>query len=842
MFTLLRRLRARLKYRHFDRDLAQEIESHRAMKQDELEASGVPPADARARAARALGNLTYMREEGRSVWIARWLETTGQDVRYALRSLRRQPGFSAASVITLALALGLLTSVFALYSALYLRPWAVQDPDDVFIITAGSSSGRPRSDGFSLGGIERLSAASVTADFVGRQESEFEVAAAGGQDPVSLRGDWVSPRFTSVLKIPLQLGAGFDAASRTPEVIISDRVWRNQAVGRSDVVGSVLHIGKVPATVVGVLSPDFTGFAPRRIDLLANLAGRAAWQAQWRPESEGCCQIVGRVRPGRTLADAAAEAAALGPVALTTERNSFKDIRLADTTMGGRPGALRNTVPTVFGLLFAASVLVLVLACANVGNLHLARGLRRQRELAIRLSIGATRSRIVRQLLAESLSVTVLAAGVGLGVALVLPAFVMQFDRMDASYALSPDFRTYLFVAGMTCLTCAMFGLAPALRVTRRDTRGGLTSVAHGAGRLRSIVLGTQVAVSAALVIAATLLVRGVVLTANTDGGFALKKVSIGLIVKPAAYDSKRGAALISHLERELDLLQGRSFALTETPPLSGRIVTVTTAGMPSTRVMTMTASSFEVLGVPVIAGRVYSDALDSREVVVNAALADTAWPGQSPLGQTFDGSTVVGIAANARVASITQSVPLAFKPLRRSGGLFVTFRTDPGAEARLRQALGDFDPRLTLRVTPAAAEVRGQLDNSIIGASVAGGVGLLTLLLAMVGVFGVCAFIVEERRREIGIRLALGARRFDVRRTIVRAARWPLAGGLACGVILALLAGFLLRSFLLGVSPVDPASYAIVFALLLAAGAGATWLPMRRATRVDPAITLRHD
>jgi ABC-type antimicrobial peptide transport system permease subunit len=207
-----------------------------------------------------------------------------------------------------------------------------------------------------------------------------------------------------------------------------------------------------------------------------------------------------------------------------------------------------------------------------------------------------------------------------------------------------------------------------------------------------------------------------------------------------------------------------------------------------------------------------------------------------------FDGSVVVGVAANARVTSITQALPVAFTPLRRSSVVFVTFRTSAEAEARVRQVLDAFDPRLTLRVTPASAEVMDQLDNSIIGASVAGGVGLLTLLLAMVGVFGVCAFIVEERRREIGIRLALGARRVDVRRTIVRAARWPLLGGLGCGLALAVIAGFLLRSFLLGVSPIDPASYAIVGALLLAAGMAATWLPMRRAVRVDPAITLRCD
>lgn len=841
MFTFLRRLRARLKYRHFDRDLAREIEVHRAMKQDELDAGGVSAADTRSRVARSLGNVTYMREEARSVWIARWIQEAVQDSLHAGRLMRRQAAFSFASVVTLGLALGLMTSVFALYSALYFRPWPVPEPGKLFIVTAESSSGRLTSEGFSSNALDRLAAASASTDFVAHEETEFELAVPGRKDLVSLVGDWVSPGFLRVLKIPLQQGGGFDATTGAAEVIVSDRVWRTHLAGRSDVTGQVVQLGKTSATIVGVLPPNFPGLAPRHIDVMANMASRAAWQTGWRPDA-GCCQIVGRVRPGYTMADAAAELAATGAVALSTNRNAVKQVRLTDTAMGSQPGGLRHTVPTVFQLLFAASVLVLILACANVGNLHLARGLRRQRELALRLSIGATRSRIVRQLLAESLAVTVLAAFAGLGVALVLPSFVLQFDRPDSFYALSPDFRTYAFVAAMTCLTCAMFGLAPALRVTRRDSCSGLTMVPQGAGRLRSIVLGTQVAVSAALVLAATLLVRGVVLTANTDGGFALKEVNVGHIVKPAAFDAKQNASLVFHLERELNVSQGRDFGLTEAPPLSARVVTVTSTGLPTARVMTMSASSFEVLGVPILAGRVYSDQPEGRELVVNAALADAAWPGQSALGQTFDGSTVVGIASNARVASIVQTLPIAFKPLRRSGGLFVTFRADKAAEARIRQAIAAFDPRLMLRVTPAAAEVRSQLDNSIIGATVAGGVGVLTLVLAMVGVFGVCAFIVEERRREIGIRLALGASSLDIRRGIVRAARWPLAGGLGSGLALAILAGSLLKSFLLEVSPIDPASYTLVLSLLLMAGAIATWFPMRRAARVDPAITLRHD
>jgi putative ABC transport system permease protein len=844
MTAFFRRLRARLKYRHFERDLAREIETHRAMKQDELEADGVAPADARSSAVRALGNVTYMREEGRSVWIARWLEQAWQDVRYAARGLRRQPGFALASVLTLGVALGLLTSVFATFSALYLRPWGVPQASEVFVVT-GTSSTQNRTDAsFALAAFERLGQSMTTADVVAGREGLFTLDGGSATSAADVHAQLVSDQFIETLRIPLQMGTGLAGKDRTSSVVISYRIWQDKFAGRPDIIGQPLVLSGKTFVVVGVMRRSFTGLPPARIDAFVSLTSWNLWTPGWTSRPDACCvEIFGRVRAGYTKGDAHAELAAVGPAALSSEQRLTIDrASAAGTSVADRPNHLRRQVASLFYLLFAATTLILALACANVGNLHLARGVRRERELAIRLSLGAGRPRVVRQLLTESLTLTLTAAAVGLGIASLLPAFVLSFDGGGSAFALVPDFRTYAFVVAAAIAACALFAVAPSLRFSRSARLSG-TGTATGAGRLRSVVLGVQVAVAVTLVTAATLLTRGVVLTATSDGGFALNEVVVGSIVKPPrTYDAARNQALFAHLRRGLADRQEFAFGLTEHPPLSKRMATIKDPVAGELRAIAMTASSFDVLGVPLLSGRAFSDDEGAHEIVVNRALAAQLWPGQQAVGRTIDSDVVVGVAGDSRLVDIARTLPLVFRPLNKPPALFVTVRAGSAAEQAFRQVLADFDSRLTVKMEPVSDRVIGDLDNAIIGASVAGGLGLLALVLLVVGVFGVAAFIVEERRREIGIRMALGARRIDIRRTLVGAARWPLAGGLAAGLGMSMLGGFLLRSFLIDVSPVDPASYALVCGLMLISATVATWLPMRRAVRVDPAVTLRSE
>jgi len=843
MFSLLRRLRARLKYRHFDRDLAQELEIHRAMKQDELEATGLDPAEVRQRSSRELGNTTYMREEARSVWIARWMEQLAQDVRYAVRGLRRQPGFALLSILTLGVALGLLTSVFATFSALYLRPWDVPQSAEVFRVTGTLTNARGDRlhSSFYLASYERLTKAMSSADVVAAQDEVYSIENGADSPATSLRSYLVSDRFIETLRIPLHMGSGLAGKDHTPSVVISYRLWQDRFAARADIIGQPLVLSKQRFEVVGVLQSGFTGLPPRKIDAFISMTSRNLLTAGGTLLPDACCvEIFGRIRSGSTRGDANAELAAVGAAALSSERLTVDRPSASGTAVADRPNHLRPQVASLFYLLFAATALVLALACANVGNLHLARGVRRERELAIRLSLGAGRTRVVRQLLTESLTLTMAAAVVGLGIATLLPAFVLSFDTSSSAFALTPDIRTYGFVTLAAAAACALFALAPSLRVSRSARLTG-TGSAAGAGRLRSVVLGVQVAVAVTLVTAATLLTRGVVLTATSDGGFALDQVAVGSILKPAdTYDAARSRALFDHVRRTVVNQPGLSVGLTEHPPLTNRSSTVQEPGVGTFRAMSMTSSSFDVLGVPLLSGRLFSDDAGTHEVVVNQALAEQLWPGQSAVGRTIGKDIVVGVAADARLLEVTRTWPLLFRPLHSATTFFVSVRTGTTAEQAVRQVVNAFDPRVTVRMVPVKDAVMDQLDNAIMGASVAGGLGTIALVFSVIGVFGVAAFIVEERRREIGIRLALGARRVDIRRALVGAARWPLAGGMAAGIGLSLLGGFLLRSFLLDISPIDPVSYILVCCLMVAAAAIATWLPMRRATSVDPAVTLR--
>jgi hypothetical protein len=341
MFALLRRLRARLKYRHFDRDLARELEVHRAMKQEELETAGVPQADARARTSRALGNTALVREDARGVWVASWLQSVRQDVRYAIRAMWRQPGVTVTTFLTLTLALGLLTTTFAIFNALFLRPWPVAQPDSVFRITA---EGPERStDAFSLAGFNSLGAGLRNSELAAWMNEGFEIAALPDTPSPSYDVAWVTGRFVDIVGVPMQLGAGFTETSTAPTTVISDRVWRTVFAGDPAIIGRTAWLSGKPATVIGVMAPGFQALPPDLIDALVPLDARQAWDPAWQPEPETCClHVAARLAAGLTRARALAELNAVALARLRLSMPRFNALELEDTTVGGRPGGLRS--------------------------------------------------------------------------------------------------------------------------------------------------------------------------------------------------------------------------------------------------------------------------------------------------------------------------------------------------------------------------------------------------------------------------------------------------------------------------------------------------------------------
>jgi predicted permease len=505
--------------------------------------------------------------------------------------------------------------------------------------------------------------------------------------------------------------------------------------------------------------------------------------------------------------------------------------------------SVRSTVPRLLGLLFLGATLVLALACANVGNLQLARGIKRQRELTIRLSLGASRGRVIRQLLLESLVLTVAAACLGLWMATLIPSLVLSFDTSRDLWIWTPDLRTYLFAAIVTTATCAAFAIAPALHSCRSARLVSHSAAPPAGGRTRAVILSVQIACAITLVLGASLLARGVIKTVRSDGGYALRDLAVAFIIKPTGtYDAARNRALLLHLTRELGAGAPATLGLTEHPPLSDRTTVIEDPSAGRIRGMAMTSQAFEVLGLRLLAGRIFVDVPEAKEIVVNESLASRLWPGASPLGQHIADHLVVGVSADARLTNATRSDPLFFRPIQSPSTFFITFRRYPGAEDRVRQLLTAFDPRLTVRLEPLPEAVMDDLRGSIMGTAIAGSLAVLALLLAVVGVFGVASFTVEERRREIGVRLALGASRAHIRGAVATRARWPLLGGVAAGMVMSVLGGTTMRAFLLDISPFDPISYGIVSAVVVCAGIVATIVPMRRALAVDPVVTLRSE
>jgi predicted permease len=602
------------------------------------------------------------------------------------------------------------------------------------------------------------------------------------------------------------------------------------------------------------MAPGFQALPPDLIDALVPLDARQAWDPAWQPEPETCClHVAARLAAGLTRAKALAELNAVALARLRLSMPRFNALELEDTTVGGRPGGLRRTVPMVLALLFAGAGLVLLLACANVGNLQLARGLSRRRELSVRLSLGASRGRVVRQLVTESLTLCCVAGGAATVIGLLASRFA--WSQLDAEIGLqfTADAHVIAFALAMTASTSLLSSIAPALRVTRGEGAGAWRDVQRGSGSLRSFLLGVQVATSLVLALSAVLLVRSVVVTLNADGGFALHDVSVARIMKPAsAYDGPANAALLSAVAASLAGQSGR-FAITDAPPLMHRTGTEPISVSPlnqaaSAALIPMSSSGLGVLGIPLLAGRLNADEGAAMEAVVNETAARLYWNGADAIGQevtvTQDGRryTVVGIAQDASLSEPGMTRPTVHVAQVTPSLRFVLYRTSSESEARLKHIIGAVDARVQIAPVSLSSAAADLLKGSIIGAAVASGIGLLAMALAVVGVFGVCSFIVEERRREIGIRLALGANKWDVGRMMAAVTRRPLIAGTIAGTALAVAAGFALRNFLLGVSPIDPASYGIVTVLLLAAAAVATFGPLRRAARVDPAITLRSE
>jgi predicted permease len=850
-----RRLRARLRYRHFDRDIRREIEVHRAMHEDALRRAGDDEDAARTGAARRLGNVTLAREAARGIWLSPWLESLWQDLAYAARSLRRQPGFTLPALAILFLAIGVNVGVFT-FLAVFMRPWPVGDPSSIAELRPASMPGFSVAEYLHLRASARAVAQLTARDF---QYAGIVVAPGAARDHGPI--EFVSANYFSTMRLPISAGRDFrdddDRAGAPPVAIISDGYWQRRFARDAAAIGRAITIDGQPFVIVGVAAAGFAGVSPGyRVELWVPLATRPAGRAHdaraKRPDDpRACCvQIAARLAD-----DVRAEAAAAELDTLSRSFRAAAGVGGGGVTLratGGLPGDLINVAALVAAIL-AAPLAVLALACANVGNLQLARNLRRRAEIAVRLSLGASRGRVVRQLLVEAGLIAAAAGGLGLLLAHLLPAALpVIIDLLDESDVFPfeqfvPDLRVVAFTAGVCAFSCLVFALAPALAITRRGAEAVAES-RHGAGlgitRLRAMLMGGQVAVCMALLGVAGLLSRGIIEAARIDPGFSTTDVHVAQVTLPEGTTAARTRALVDGLADIAASTPVGTIGFAQFAPLSTQVhearIVAPGASTSFAHANWTSTSYFGVLGVPLVAGR-WADGED--EVVVNETFARTYWPDGSALGRTFRDRdrpyVVAGIVADTRQTRLDSVTPMYFASRRGSQTLVVrSSRTD--LQARLTALARSVDADARVQVTPLTAIARRQLADAIELAAIAWLIGAIALLLAAIGIFGVFAFLVEERRREIGLRLALGARRGDILRALFAPVRRASIAGLVAGALLAAGAATLLRSQLYGVSPLDPLALGTVALVLVATAAMATFLPARRAAGIDPAITLK--
>ncbi|HUD99182.1 MAG TPA: ABC transporter permease, partial [Bryobacteraceae bacterium] len=578
---LIRRLQYLFRSRRMERDLAEEMEFHRTMVQGDLEGSGLSAPDAALAGRRAMGASTQMREEARAVWMWPWLESVVQDAVYAARSLRRQPGFALVAIVVLACAIGLNTSLFTVYNAVALRPWPVPDPARVvrvFGFVRNPPKGLDNYRGFSV--LEYRYMAEHTRSMAGLFLTRGEAGLLLEQGKA--RYVFVSGNYFQTLGVGMERGRGFlpeEDRTDAPEAVavISYSAWQDRFGGDANIIGRRVRMQDSPFVVVGVTPPDFGGTAPERTDLWLPLASMAilypgdSWAQKFLHDTHSCCgEVSGRLAPGRSREQARAELSLLTAEYSRQVKETSDGVVLAGTALLGSP-ATKGEIRAVFGLMFVGVLLVLLLACANVGNLLLARGAARHREIGVRLSLGAGRMRVVRQLLTESLVLAMAAGVLGVALAWILPGPLLRNVAGEVSFRLNPDATVLAYTFALASLACVACGLAPALAATRGSFHDALQQrrgAARGAVSLRSSLLAIQVCVSVMLLVGAGLLIRGIQRARATDPGFAVQDTDSVTIDLPAsAYPQPAIRTFYQTLSQSLqELPGGRPFGWSAPP------------------------------------------------------------------------------------------------------------------------------------------------------------------------------------------------------------------------------------------------------------------------------------
>jgi predicted permease len=884
------RLRSRFWRSPVEDEVDAELAFHVEMRARELVEQGMHPSEAREAAIRRFGNITRVNTICRAIGKQRdhemrrteYFSELTQDVTFACRQLAKSPGFTVVAVLTLALGIGATTAIFSAVQSVVLRPLPFPQPDRLVAIYEYVRNNRNNvSAGIFVDGIEPVAAFSAVG---AEQFSSFNLSYTGDTERVF--GGRVTAGYFDVFGLPAAHGRVFtkeeDQPGREQVVVLSHGLWARSFGSDPAVVGRRITLNERPYDVIGVMPAEFT-YAANQEELWVPVAFTAARKAT---HDEHYLQVYGRLRPGVTEDQARDEL-----------RANAQRLRVAfprhaaelDFTMVSVLEDLVGDYPRRMFTLLGAVGFVLLIACGNVANLLLARGSARAGELAIRAALGAGRGRIARQLLTESVVLAVVSALVGLalaawGIRALVAAAPDGVPRLEQT-TLDPFVLAFTFV--VTLISAMLFGVAPALRAARVDVQSVIKEGGRGAGmggvrdRLRTGLIVAELAVALVLLVGAGLLIRSSLALQRIDPGFDPSGVLSTRFALPAAAYPDRATVVrtFQKLAEAAAQIPGvTTSAITTQVPMGGggngnglipEGVTPDARNAIGSRLRMVTPSYFETMRIPIVKGRALADADrqgSPKVMVISEALARAAFPGKDPLGKRMaccetgpdgkspDYKTVVGVAGDVRSRGLGEApAPEFYLPLdqvpadgwdwvQRSAFLVVRTDLDPQAMADpVRGVVRSVAPGVPVfQVRTMMQRLQDSMATARFNTMLLTLLGLVGLLLAAIGVYGVIAYFVSRRTQEIGVRMALGASRGHVLALVFRQAVWPLGLGIGAGVAMSIVATRVLATQLFGVSAYDPVTFVAVVVALAVVALIASLIPATRAASVDPTRALR--
>jgi putative ABC transport system permease protein len=893
-----------------ERDLDEEVRSLLSLLVDEKIQAGMRPEAARRAAMLELGRVESVKSQVRDARAGASLDIFLQDVRYGVRSLKRTPGFTLAAIITLALGIGANTTIFTLLDAVIFKPLPVPAAHELVTLYENAPQGVPDAAGgtgrylrFSYPRFQRLEQAIGTHGSLAAvtRRARFISRLPGSNQPVPVEGELVSGRYFDTLGIPAARGRLLVADDVRvdqiePVAVVSDAFWK-RALGATDAaIGQTIVVNGVSVTVVGVTPPRFVGmWTDTEPDLWLPLTLQPALQYQnnsssysnadrnqpWLAQDRiAWLNLVGRVRSDdlsrvRSLLQAANHtglielAATIGDA---RERGEMLAHTLAVEAFARGFSGLRAQFSNALLALMAMVAVVLLVTCANIANLLLARAAGRSRDVAIRISLGATTGRLIRQGLTESVLLASLGGAAGLLAGEWASGFLAHqvlSSSGELPPAFAPDARVLIFAAGLSLVTAILFGLAPTLRATRAGRAASIsTTERHAIGQstmngMRPLVTA-QLALSVVVVFAAILLGRTLINFTRMDTGFAGDHlVSARFDAGSSGYAREEMSALGQRLVAAAEAVPGVTSASVSTCGLvnncsysSGFRIEGGGEGI-SLRDNWVGPRYFATIGAPVIRGREFDERdtpRSPRVAIITESIARRHFPGQNPLGRRLGfaqlDTEIVGVVRDARWGTLREPpAPMVFFPIDQPPAfranpinLDVRVAGDAGpAVLAVRDALRRAEPRLLVDgVVTMSSRLAGHVGRERIVAYLTSGFACLALLLASVGLYAVLSYAVAQRTREIGVRMALGARRSEVAGLVVRDALRVVGAGLISGGVAAFVTGRMLKTLLFDVDASDPATFALVLGVLVVVTLAAAYIPARRAARVDPMLALR--